>query len=100
MTFPVHSRHRHLLVVGCDHLLLIGTEPLDEVLLEAVDVVHRWNSPVALERDQGGRDLRLVVEQLGKVLQVEEGASKANADVWVGDFADEIRRPKGFPGTP
>ena len=52
---------------------------------------------MALERDQGRGDLRLVVEQLGKVLQVEECASEANADVWVGDVGDKIRRLKGFP---
>ena len=55
---------------------------------------------MALERDQRGRDLGLVVEELGKVLQVEEGASEADADAWVGHIADEIRRPKGFPGSP
>ena len=52
---------------------------------------------MALERDQGRCDLRLVVEQLGKVLQIEEGASKANADVWVRDVGDKIRRLTGFP---
>ena len=52
---------------------------------------------MALERDQGRCDLRLVVEQLGKVLQVEESASEANADVWVRDVGDKIRRLKGFP---
>ena len=38
---------------------------------------------MTLERDQRGRDLGLVIEELGKVLQVEEGASKADADAWV-----------------
>ena len=52
---------------------------------------------MSLERDQGRRDLRLVVEQLGKVLEVEEGTSEANADVWVRDVGDKIRRLKGFP---
>ena len=52
---------------------------------------------MALERDQGRCDLRLVVEQLGKVLQVEESASEANADVWVRDVGNKIRRLKGFP---
>ena len=52
---------------------------------------------MALERDQGRRDLRLVVEQLCEVLQVEEGASKSNADVRVRDIGDKIRRLKGVP---
>ena len=97
LALPVDARHFGLLVIGCDHLLFIGTEPLDEVLPEVLDVVHRRDPPMALERDQGRCDLRLVAEQLGKVLQVEESASEANADVWVRDVGDKIRRLKGFP---
>ena len=97
LALSVDARHLGLLVEGCDHLPFVGAEPFHEALPEVLDVVHRRNPPVALERDQGRGYLWLVIKQLSKVLQVEEGASETNTDVGIRDVGDEIGRPKGFP---